>query len=267
MKTLPIFALLAIAGLSGCDRGPNVRSICEQQPALCNDLNTAGWCRHNRANIIHARHQFEMTGDASHRFDELVELEGYVDCMNNVSQMVGKTSGGALEQERSHYFLKGLAALEALQQATQKDPHPSLSLYHWTRFNDDIALNRFLEAEAQGELEGVRLKRLAGLFFSERDPAKAKRYLLEVVEANPMAARVDSELLMQLGYVLNTLKQSESAFLFTYLGQQGEHRAPPEALAEHLGLPAQKAPALVERADALAKEMSQGKLPLQRFNL
>ncbi|MBY6185576.1 DUF2989 domain-containing protein [Marinobacter hydrocarbonoclasticus] len=267
MKTFPLLPLLAVAALAGCDRAPTVRDICQASPELCADLNTSGWCRHDRAAIVHARYQFGLTNDVAHKFEELVKLESYVDCMSHVSQMVSKSGRKTLEQERSHFYLKSLDALEALQQETRDHSDPALSLYHWSRFNDEAALGRFLDAESQGQLHGIRLKRLAGLFFSESHPDKARDYLLDVVEADPEAAEQDSELLLQLGYVLSKLKQRETAYLFTYLGQPKQAPASPEALARHLGLAHTKVEQLVQRAEELADQMEAGRLPRAQLNL
>ncbi|MBY5920348.1 DUF2989 domain-containing protein [Ferrimonas balearica] len=267
MKTLPLMAVMSVTLLSGCDRAPNARDICNDTPALCTDLNTSGWCRHNRAAVIHARYQFQSTADDAHRFNEIVELEQYVECMSNIAQMVSRTPGKSIEQERSLFYLKGLESLESLQKATSKASHPGLSLYHWTRFNDTDALERFLSAESKDQIEGLLLKRLTGIYFTKSNPEKAKRYLLDVVEANPQAARLDQELLTQLGFVMNELGEHQAAFLFTYLGQRNNNLASPTALAQHLGLPTQQTEALVQRADEMANAMRDGEPIRERFNL
>ncbi len=267
MKTLPLMAVTAAVLLSGCDRTPNVRDICLDNPALCADLNTSGWCRHDRAAIVHARYQYQTTGDDAHRFNELIKLEQYVDCMSHINQMVSRTPGKSLEQDRSVFYLKGLAALDALQKATEDAAYPGLSLYHWARFNDSEALDRFLEAEAEGQVQDPFLMRLAGLYFSNINPEKAKHYLLNVVEADPQAARDDQELLSQLGFVLNELGQAKAAFLFTYLGQKQEPQTDPSALVRHFGLAPQQADELVTRAKELDTAMKRGKPLRDEFNL
>ncbi|MBY5991665.1 DUF2989 domain-containing protein [Ferrimonas balearica] len=267
MKSLSLGALAGALLLAGCQPQLTVGEICRQDPQMCQDLNRDGWCRQSRAEVIRARHQEANSDDPLFLYDQLVALEEYVDCMGHVSRIVNTSPAKPREQERNRYYLAGLASLEALQQATQGHSSPALSLYHWTRFNDGPALERFLEAEAQGQLAATRLKRLAGIYFSAEQPQKAREYLLEVIEADPAGARLDEQLLLELGFTLERLGQREAAYLFSYLGQQRLAQGGAGALAGHLGIGSRQAAELRQQAVLLDEAMADDSFDRESLNL
>lgn len=137
--------------LAGCGDlfAPSIKTICEDYPHLCADLNTDGWCRAERSDII--RHRFNFKDDNSDRpkFDLMINYENYESCIAKASQ-IEYIKYRDKEFSRKEARVAINKTLKQLQWQTKNSPDPYISYYQWSRFGYDSAKARFVAAAQQG---------------------------------------------------------------------------------------------------------------------
>lgn len=128
---------------------PSIKTICEDYPHFCADLNTDGWCRAERSEII--RHRFNFKDDDSDRpkYALLVNYENYESCIAKASQ-IEYIKYRDKEFARKEATVSINKALKQLQWQTKNSPDPYISYYQWSRFGYEDARARFVAAAKQG---------------------------------------------------------------------------------------------------------------------
>ncbi|MDC8830874.1 DUF2989 domain-containing protein [Alteromonas gilva] len=177
LSTFLCRALLAsgILLLAGCSDffAPSIKQICEDNPQFCSDLNTDGWCRTEKSEIV--RHRYDYQDDDSDRpkYDLLVNYENYQQCINKAAQ-IQHVKYRDKEFARKQASVSVAQTLKELQWQTKHSPDPYISYYQWSRFGYEDAKQRFVDA-------------------AERDVFAEPKYYVDLasiqIADNPKAAR------------------------------------------------------------------------------
>src|SRR6056300_853476 len=96
MKSIPL-ALVAVLALSGCEEPLTLRQICQEKPKICADLTKDGHCKNERMDVIFKRYYEAKLPSDKNRYELLMKVEKYSQCMSLASQiehikLKGKTS-------------------------------------------------------------------------------------------------------------------------------------------------------------------------------
>ncbi|WP_175439546.1 DUF2989 domain-containing protein [Alteromonas lipolytica] len=210
--TLPVFSLVLLTGC-GDLFAPSVKSICEDYPHFCADLNTDGWCRAERSDII--RHRFDYKDDKSDRpkYDLLINYEKYQSCISKASQ-IEYIKYREKEFARKDATVSINKALKQLQWQTKNSPDPYISYYQWSRFGNEAAKGRFIAAAKQGVFtEPKYYSDLAGILIDE-DPRAARDALFMALS---QYANVDQEIDGHIASMLMTLSLDTENYRMAYV--------------------------------------------------
>lgn len=201
--------------LSGCGDlfAPSIKSICEDHPQFCADLNTDGWCRAERSEII--RHRFNYKDDNSDRpkHQLLINYENYESCISKASQ-IEYIKYRDKEFARKEATVSINKALKQLQWQTKNSPDPYISHYQWSRFGYEEAKARFVAAAKQGVFTEPRYYTdLASILIAD-NPLAARDALFMALS---QYANVEQEVDGHITSMLMTLSMETENYRMAYV--------------------------------------------------
>ncbi len=138
--------VLVTLALAGCDGGVTVRDVCDEVPAMCNDLNTDAHCREQRAQVILSRYHEYQSATDDNKYELLRHLESYSQCVS----LASKIEHVKLKEKttsRVEGYMTSLKEINRLFKETRDSDHPGLLYYQWSRNNNQAALNKLLAME------------------------------------------------------------------------------------------------------------------------
>ncbi|WP_394201726.1 DUF2989 domain-containing protein [Shewanella waksmanii] len=176
-------SLFAFSSLIGCDNGANTATICKNNPEICADLHRDSWCRFEKGDLIRKRYLLKQTPNPTGKqiYKHLLNLEKYNQCIELASGVQH-----ILHPERTNDRMRayGLSAqsLAELQATTKGSDDLYLSFYHWTRFSDEAAQSRVLDAELNGQIDEIFILAQLAAYYQKFDAVKAKTLYLSVLD-------------------------------------------------------------------------------------
>ncbi|WP_341501156.1 DUF2989 domain-containing protein [Gallaecimonas sp. GXIMD4217] len=207
-------ALLMPLLLVACDTAKPIRSICEDHPELCADLNSDGWCRYERADVIRSRFELITANQQQDllRYRLLVDLEEYSDCIRLAAGITHHKSKEK-QSDRGSAYLNSLAAIKKRQAEIKDSTEPHLLYYRLSRFGDMEAQRAFLALEGTGALDSLELKEMLASYYSKLDRPKTIRLLLEALSLKKKGDEVSPDIYHSLA----SLSQQERRFREAYV--------------------------------------------------
>lgn len=263
-------ALLALIGTSGCAElfKPSIASICEEHPAMCSDLNPDAWCRAEKADLIRHRfaHQNGMT-TGRQKYERLLHLEHYQACIVKAAQIrhikyrdkeAGRMQGVLTAQDR----------LKKLKWRTRNDDDPYLSYYHWSRFNDEAALQRFLALAKAGALnhDPALLIALATV-QAKQSTQQTRQTLYKALSLYSSDDDINKEVFVTLTTLAIDEQQYGQAYLWARVAHHYDGRiniSQYKAMATRHAIAAGQ---LEDKADAIIDALGDGEFDARRLRL
>ena len=211
----PLFPILAIFGLFGCDNGVNTATICKNNPELCDDLHRDSWCRYEKADLIQKRYLLKNTPSPTGKqiYQHLINLENYSKCIELAAGVQH-----ILHPERTNDRVRafGISAqnLAQLRDTTKDSPDLYLSYYHWLRMNDQAALSRVIKAQQAGTIDDLDILASLASYYQKSDLDKAKALYLQLLDrATPEGFKPDW--LLGLASIYHQQNDLEKTYLFS----------------------------------------------------
>ncbi|QSX35325.1 DUF2989 domain-containing protein [Shewanella avicenniae] len=203
-----------ISLLEGCDRLTPTEKICKNNPEICEDLHTDGWCRTERATLVSNRLVVKEAADKpddKQLYDLIVSLEGYNKCMWRASG-VQHINNPERTDVRARAYALSAQSLTELQDSVRDAKTPYLSYYRWTRLGDENALYRLIEAETEHPIQDATiLAALAAHYLEFNAPKSLQLYLRALSLDDDAAFKADWLLGMARGFAL--LNKPEQQYL------------------------------------------------------
>lgn len=249
-----------ISLLQGCDRLTPTQKICKNNPEICEDLHTDGWCRTERAILVAKRFEVKAEGDNPHdkqMYDLLLNLEKYNKCIWRASG-VQHINNPSRTNVRARAYAASAQSLEELRESIKGARTPYLSYYQWTHLGDDSGLDRLLYAEQQNKISDPHLlTALAGYYVKFRPQKGLALYLTALQRATP--EEFNPEWLLGIATAFEALKQPEERYLFEKANLiLTERKANTQWMTASLGGDRKLRARLDEDAKALVESIEQG---------
>ncbi|NVK57888.1 MAG: DUF2989 domain-containing protein [Alteromonadaceae bacterium] len=206
------FSILFVAGC-GDFFEPTIKEICTQNPQFCEDLNTDGWCRSEKSEIV--RHRFNHQGDDSDRpkYHLLLKYEKYQLCINKAAQ-IQHVKYREKEFARKQASVSVASTLKQLQWQTKHSTDPYISYYQWSRFGYEDARQRFVAAAQNGVFtEPHFYVDLASIQVAD-DPKAARNALFKALS---QYANVDQEIDGRITGLLASLSIDTDNYRMAYV--------------------------------------------------
>ncbi|WP_158587085.1 DUF2989 domain-containing protein [Motilimonas pumila] len=176
------FAVLLGATLlaTGCFNKTTTKAICEKSPELCQGLNTDGWCKAERREVILKRQNYANESSELNQYYILRSFIDYKQCIE-IASNVEPIHAKHKKTERVEGFITAVNEIERIDKATQHSELPQLAYYHWLVNGDLEAKERFLAIEGTSAENDPELTLALATYYFERDSEKTIRLLYKTL--------------------------------------------------------------------------------------
>ncbi|MED5525974.1 MAG: DUF2989 domain-containing protein [Pseudomonadota bacterium] len=230
-----LLCLVPLTLLVACKSEPSLQEICTDYPALCARLNTDGWCRNERSELIRQRYDVsQLTADPGYQgYRLLLDTEAYRDCMAKASGVVHKNLKER-QSARGEAYIESLKDLKALQEQYKGSQDPHLLYYRFTRFEDEHALKLFLLLEGTGAFNTLELKTMLAGYYAKSDREKTFRLLIEGLALPRESSTINPEIFQTLATLSMQSFRYQDAYLWTRIAQRHGVAIDPRNLEQYL---------------------------------
>lgn len=215
------YVLVLSLALGGCDGFgvKSIRDICAQNPQLCEDLNQDAWCLAEKSKIIRNRYLLAQQTSEQETYELMVNFENYRKCISPASK-IEYIKDRNKETSRKQGLITAENELTRLKLETENSTHPFLLYYHWSRFNENSALEKLLKLEQQGKLENPDMQVAMASYYIKRDLNKATNVLLHALSLYPAGADVDTDIFRGLSAIYLKTEDFTNAYIWAYVGRE-----------------------------------------------
>lgn len=206
------FLSMIVAACS--ERMPTVREMCEQDPALCNDLNEDNWCRSERRQLIITRYLQQQNGSAEQQYYLLKDLQAYSQCIELASNIEHRK----LKDKQSHRieaYLNSLKAINKRAKQTADSEVPLLLYWHWANRSDQQALEKLLALEGTEAMQTHELQFALATYYAKQDQQKLLSHLYSALRLYQPQQRFNVEIPESLVTYYLSREQREEAYIWS----------------------------------------------------
>jgi len=258
---------LPVLLIAGCDTGPNLAQMCEQHPEICQEFKEDSWCKRERIDVGFKNVALKEKASDLHKYHLLVAYENYAACMNHAS----KIEHIKLKEKRTlrvDNYMKAKGRIEALSKETKSSEHPELLYYHWTRYLNKQALEKFLKMEGSGMLETPSSQFNLATYYAKRDPNKTLSLLFHALELYQPGDEINTEIFKSISTIFEDKKEYKQAYIWLKILQlymPDDETINEKALASYIKKFALDAPFLNKVAEATLDKIQSGSFKSPRY--
>jgi hypothetical protein len=218
MKSLTLATMLVLL-LPGCaDDELTLRQICEEKPQLCFDNSTDGHCKKERMEMIFQRYYEAKLPSDVNRYNLLVDVEKYSDCMALASQ-IEHIKLKEKKTVRVDGYLASVNDIKRLSEATKSSDYPPLLYYHWTRNSSSQALDKFLALEGTKKINTPELMYGLATYYVKRDLDHTIRLLYKSLAMYKSGATINTEIFASLSSIFFKQEKFSNAYLWAKISE------------------------------------------------
>ncbi|MEL0634859.1 DUF2989 domain-containing protein [Pseudoalteromonas carrageenovora] len=211
--------LLTMLALTGCDEPLTLAQVCKETPGFCSDLNKDSHCKNERSVVILKRYtEFKKPTDEN-KYQLLKGFESYNQCITLAAKIEHKKLKSKTTS-RIEGQLTSIKEMTRIYQDTHKTNHPGLLYYHWSRNNDQGALNKLLTLENDKSVtQSAEMQFFLASYYIKFDDEKTIDLLYKTLELNEEGIEPNPEVytsLISLFYKHDKLKH---AYIFSKVAQ------------------------------------------------
>ncbi|QUM88249.1 DUF2989 domain-containing protein [Moritella sp. 36] len=168
-RLIPVIAIASL--LAACGEPSDVVTICENDNALCQDLNSDQWCQRERDSLITARFHLKQNETEQTQYSLLTSLNTYQECIK-IAALIEPRTHPELKTQRVSAMLSTYDELLALEKKTLKSNNPYILNYHWVTHNNEAAKRRFIAlSKKQSFDDPVLYFAIANIYDNNTDKA------------------------------------------------------------------------------------------------
>jgi hypothetical protein len=217
MKPITL-AVIATLLLPGCEDPLTLRQICDEKPNLCSDLGVDGHCNNDRLEVIFNRYYEAKLPSDINRYNLLIEVEKYSNCMALASQ-IEHIKLKEKKTVRVNGYLASVKEIKRLSDQTQFSDYPPLLFYHWTRNGSSGALDKFLALEGTNKINTPELNYGLATYYIKRDLPKTIELLYKTLDMYKEGEPINSEIYSSLSSIFYKLEKYSSAYLWAKIAR------------------------------------------------
>lgn len=217
MKSLTL-AVIAVLLIPGCDEGLTLRQICEEKPNLCSDMGADGHCNKERMEVIFKRYYEAKLPSDKNRYNLLLDLEQYSDCMELASQ-IEHIKLKEKKTFRVDGYIGSVKDIKRLSDATQSSDYAPLLYYHWTRNSNSKALDKFLALEGTKKIDTPELMYGLATYYVKRDLDHTVDLLYKALKMYKPGDVINSEIYASLSSIFFKQEKFSNAYLWAKISE------------------------------------------------
>ncbi|MGM0525473.1 MAG: DUF2989 domain-containing protein [Pseudomonadota bacterium] len=196
------------------ERMPTVREMCEQDPALCNDLNEDNWCRSERRQLIISRFLHQQNDSVEQQYYLLKDLQAYSQCI----ELASGIEHHKLKDKQSHRieaYLNSLKAINKHAEQTADSEAPLLLYWHWANRSDEQALDKLLAFENTEAMQTHELQFALATYYAKQDQQKLLSHLYNALRLYQPEQRFNVEIPESLVTYYLAREQIKQAYIWS----------------------------------------------------
>ena len=230
--------ITAILSLSGCgDFAVSTYTICNEHQQLCQDIETEGWCKNERVDLISNRYKIKKTpDDQDNQYRALVSWRDFSQCIMIASNVTRKTISDRTSK-KARAYLTSLSEIKTIERLTINSHYPQLLYYHWSQHHDPIKLEKLLALDNQQQLKTTELQLMMASYYAKVDPKKqmiAQYKALSYLDPDDSES-VDMNLYATIATSFYQQKQYKLAYVWSMVAERSGMKASSSSLLlQHL---------------------------------
>jgi hypothetical protein len=200
--------------LSGCEKGQDFATLCEENPSICQEFEEDSWCKRERISVGFSNLNHKNDPSEENKFNQLISYESYGKCM----QLASKIEHVKLKHKKTMRLgnvNKAQARLKEISEKTKGMKHPSLLYFHWTRYLDNNALSDFLALENTNQLETPSLQFNLATYYAKIDQNKTLNLLYHALELTNKDETVNTEIFKSISTIFADKKKQKQAYIWS----------------------------------------------------
>jgi len=198
---------------TACDTGPNFSQLCEENPEICEEFHEDSWCKRERIKVGIANINHKTVASDIHKFHQLIAYEDYNKCVTHAA----KIEHIKLKEKKTRRIENMMAArqkIEEISEQTKNSEHPRLLYYHWTRFLNNEALEKFLALEGTKALETPESLFELATYYTKRDQSKTLQLLFHSLELYKDDSEINAEIFKTLSTIFADKNEIKQAYIW-----------------------------------------------------
>lgn len=267
--TISLLWVLVLTGCFESDRKTN--QLCENNPRLCNDLNTGdAQCQNERTDLIWGRLRVQKKSSDLHKFDELLLTKKYAKCMESAAQ-IETTTLKSKKTRRTEALYSALDSIERIENALKLSYQPSIIYYRWSQGDKD-AMAQFLKLEETEYLNTSELQLALATYYVNKDKSHTITLLLKSLtfydgKAVNTRKKIIPEAIKTLATSHHALGNVDAAYLWALIGRKlGLPIATDARLKFLYPMSDKKRHQIAAKANRIAKSIEKGKFDKTMLN-
>lgn len=205
-------------GLLSCDNRPNFAQLCSEHPDICNEFKEDTWCKRERIGVGMSNYAFINKESELNQYHRLIAYEKYAKCMDFASQI----QHIKLKHKQSIRIENGMLARKRIAEITEKTQnaeHPYLLYFHWSRYVDKAALEKFLKLEGSSLLETPRGQFYLATYYIKRDLDKTLGLLFHALELYKEGDEIESEIFKSISSIFAEKENAKLTYVWLKVAQ------------------------------------------------
>ncbi|NMH58611.1 DUF2989 domain-containing protein [Alteromonas sp. MYP5] len=195
--------------------------ICTEHPHLCDDLNSDSWCRSEKAEIVGHRFRYQQPLTSEQQYNLIMLFEDYKACISKAAN-IEHIKYREKESDRMKGVITAQRELKRLARATRNDSNPLLSFYHWSRFGDEQALQRFMSAKQEGKLNTPELLIALASIEVKYDLEQTRQTLYRALSLYENDDNIDTEVFPTLVTISLEQEKYAQAYIWSIVAEEYE---------------------------------------------
>ncbi|MBA6262266.1 DUF2989 domain-containing protein [Colwellia sp. Bg11-12] len=212
MKTiLGFFSLLFL--LSACDNQPNFAELCENNTEICDEFKEDSWCKRERIMVGFANLEHKSNASDLQKYHQLLSYENYAQCMVHASK-IEHIKLKHKQTMRVDNAIKAKNRIKEISKETEMSEHPHLLYYHWSRYINEGALDKFLAQEGSIALENPRSQFNLATYYTKIDPKKTLKLLYHSLELSNENEQINPEIFESISTIFVEKQQVKQVYIW-----------------------------------------------------
>ena len=146
--------------------------VCNDYHEICHDIDTEGWCKHQRSDLIIRRYQqLQTPRDLDNTYRTLMSWRKFNDCIAVASKITRRTVEDRTSV-RTKAYLTSIKEIEKLEQQTLASTYPQLMYYHWAEDGKQYRIDALIKLDQQGKMASTELQLMMASYYAKVDKTK-----------------------------------------------------------------------------------------------
>jgi len=259
--------LITLIILTSCDSGPNLSEVCQNNEQLCQVFTEDSWCKSERKHVIMTSAKLNNSQQDIDKYNLLLAYEAYGKCVRFAKKIEHIKLKGK-KSLRVENYLKSQQLIKTLSEQTRSSQHPSLLYYHWSRYLDKNALNKFLAMEGSAALETPNGQFNLASYYIKSDDSKTLSLLFHALELYQEGEQINDEIFSSLATIFqgnNKVKQAYIWLKIYHLYSPDKEGVTDQSLIDFAKLHHLKQPLLDQVAEQTLVNIEQSAFKAPRF--